>query len=718
MADRKASVALELKAGQFKAEATIVERKVKAVDDAVEELDRDITKIPSDAAKAGAALKLLGGAADTVGDKVASLGEKNTGLSVLDSQIRSTRAELRKLSDEFDKTGDVDVFRKLGDVEGKLRGLQDARKKLASAVVGDVEDVISNASRGFTGFWKDAFASMGTNELKTIGIAAGVIIAAAAAPVIGSAIGGALLAGAAAGPLVVGIKSAINDPRVSAEMDRLGLRVGDTMQRSATYFVPAMERSFQTLSQSWSRLAPQVEMTFVNTAPLVDKITNGVVKLAESAMPGFVKATAAAGPVFDQIENTMHAVGIEVGDLFTMLSEHSNEAASAVQFFGMLASGAISAVTSTLEFLLDGWGKLTRYGESSAAFMAKWFGWVPVVGDYFRDLRGEWHMLAETAKGNGATAMQTFARVIDESKIAAEQAEDRVARLRDRSEMLGGSMSNAARLAGTLKAALDQLNGTAISAEQAELQYQAAIDRATESIKKNGKETDASTEKGRANREALLGIVTATEAKVAATYDETLATQGQAAADAAATKAAQEGRLAVIAAARAMGFSQQQAEEYANRLLKIPGQVSTMFKIYGTDVAEEQIQAIKDSLNRVPGSKTINIKVKSDLPSGISMGNLMHRASGGPVTAGTPYVVGEHRPEVFVPNVSGTIIPSVDQYASMRGMRSAGLSAGPPGGGASGGTLALTLTINGGNSGIAQLLQDMQRKGQLVLTAN
>ena len=35
------------------------------------------------------------------------------------------------------------------------------------------------------------------------------------------------------------------------------------------------------------------------------------------------------------------------------------------------------------------------------------------------------------------------------------------------------------------------------------------------------------------------------------------------------------------------------------------------------------------------------------------------REKGGPVTAGRPYIVGEKRPELFVPNVSGTIIPKV-----------------------------------------------------------
>ena len=38
------------------------------------------------------------------------------------------------------------------------------------------------------------------------------------------------------------------------------------------------------------------------------------------------------------------------------------------------------------------------------------------------------------------------------------------------------------------------------------------------------------------------------------------------------------------------------------------------------------------------------------------------RAMGGPVTAGVPYVVGEHRREVFVPETDGKIIPSISEY--------------------------------------------------------
>ncbi len=58
------------------------------------------------------------------------------------------------------------------------------------------------------------------------------------------------------------------------------------------------------------------------------------------------------------------------------------------------------------------------------------------------------------------------------------------------------------------------------------------------------------------------------------------------------------------------------------------------------------------------------------------------RAEGGPVTAGQPYVVGERRPELFVPETSGTIRPSV-------------------GGGSP--TINLTMYVNGTGADVARI---------------
>jgi len=78
--------------------------------------------------------------------------------------------------------------------------------------------------------------------------------------------------------------------------------------------------------------------------------------------------------------------------------------------------------------------------------------------------------------------------------------------------------------------------------------------------------------------------------------------------------------------------------------------------------------------------------------AGVAGGNIQMKASGGPVYGGTPYVVGEEGPELFVPHVSGFIVPN-------------GASAGSPGpigtGGSSGssggtGSVVINLTVNAG----------------------
>lgn len=61
------------------------------------------------------------------------------------------------------------------------------------------------------------------------------------------------------------------------------------------------------------------------------------------------------------------------------------------------------------------------------------------------------------------------------------------------------------------------------------------------------------------------------------------------------------------------------------------------------------------------------------------------RANGGPVTAGQPYIVGERRPELFVPNQSGTIVPRVPT-----------ITAGGSGAFAPSVTFAPTISVQGG----------------------
>jgi TP901 family phage tail tape measure protein len=73
------------------------------------------------------------------------------------------------------------------------------------------------------------------------------------------------------------------------------------------------------------------------------------------------------------------------------------------------------------------------------------------------------------------------------------------------------------------------------------------------------------------------------------------------------------------------------------------------------------ISQIIARLLSIPRDITVRVRVIGD--------NIPGRAAGGPVTAGQVYIVGEKRPELFVPSVGGTIVPRVGEES----LRSSGL---------------------------------------------
>jgi hypothetical protein len=85
----------------------------------------------------------------------------------------------------------------------------------------------------------------------------------------------------------------------------------------------------------------------------------------------------------------------------------------------------------------------------------------------------------------------------------------------------------------------------------------------------------------------------------------------------------------------------------------------------GTELALSTINAVEGFFNSFSSSTVFNEKGEdystnswsefADWNSGLS-----GRARGGPVTANTPYMVGEVGPELFVPSTNGTIVPNND----------------------------------------------------------
>jgi len=105
--------------------------------------------------------------------------------------------------------------------------------------------------------------------------------------------------------------------------------------------------------------------------------------------------------------------------------------------------------------------------------------------------------------------------------------------------------------------------------------------------------------------------------------------------------------------------------------------------VNGIEAAVTGAQSLQDVLAGVLkdiGKMLISFGIHS-LLSGVNIGGvpLVGKAVGGPVAGGTPYVVGEKGPELFVPGASGTIIPNDAMSRYQRQNSSAGAANGGTG---------------------------------------
>lgn len=106
-------------------------------------------------------------------------------------------------------------------------------------------------------------------------------------------------------------------------------------------------------------------------------------------------------------------------------------------------------------------------------------------------------------------------------------------------------------------------------------------------------------------------------------------------------------------------------QDYEEQLSDLKDHLKSVEKEY-----KKKLKDLRDELKKELGNITISVDVKKE--------SSKKRAFGGPVTAGTSYIVGERRPELFVPDSNGRIVPSLN-----------GL-----GGGMSGQSINVTITGN------------------------
>jgi hypothetical protein len=185
---------------------------------------------------------------------------------------------------------------------------------------------------------------------------------------------------------------------------------------------------------------------------------------------------------------------------------------------------------------------------------------------------------------------------------------------------------NAAALAAvdleTLVKQTSDYTNQALTAHDAARGFEAAIDDASEAVQANGRTLDITTEKGRANQEALDNI-----ASSGVRLAEQIVANGGS--EAQYQTQLERTRGALIRAGVQMGFTKEKARQYAAQVLAIPARATTQIGLSGIGAASAAISAFRANINRIPGHKTVFVNVVGG--NSPARGPSFASASGGPI---------------------------------------------------------------------------------------
>jgi TP901 family phage tail tape measure protein len=216
---------------------------------------------------------------------------------------------------------------------------------------------------------------------------------------------------------------------------------------------------------------------------------------------------------------------------------------------------AVLGDTDAVEKLNDAWAKHRREVESTQDSMGVMPAELQTQSAEWTKLRGEVFGANETLN----KAREEF----DQTQEAMGGAKDATNGTAEAVDVLGRKYADTGDAAGATADDIDALvesmreqRSMALEAADAEIAYEAALDRANDALEDNGRTLDITTEKGRANKKALIDIA----ASWANLSDEQKNARG----------AFKDARDDLIAQAMQFGATREEARDLAKAFLEFP----------------------------------------------------------------------------------------------------------------------------------------------------
>src|SRR6266568_115173 len=542
------------------------------VDEKVNDLNQELKETERDAAKAAAAMKLLGDSTDDIGNKVDAIGNKSTAMDALNKRITDSRIEVRRLGEEFNRTGDSSVFEKLGKTTKDLKGLERIRKDLTGALEMGAQDGGKEAGKTFVDTFRSSISGfLSTPILGPLSVGAIAAAIIAGAPILGAALNGVLLSGIGLGGIALGIVGQIKSPDVHDAFVSLGHGIEVQLATVTSSMKGPLIDAARIFGATFDAIMPHLRDDLSGLALYIRPLAAGIQQLFQNMMPGLDKAFAAAGPMLMTLSSMLPGLGKVISQFFADISSEGamQGAQQGLRTLVIAIEAVILGLGRILSALSNAYSGIAGFGEAVSGSFAKAFDWMPGVSHYLEGIHNVWENIKNGPNGDmGVTKFKNLGTSVEQDQTKLGQLEAQLSSTKVTTDTL------AAHMAGNLFNAMMSVDQASLAVHQSQTAVKDSFAQNGLAIDKHTHQVSENTKAGQANIGAVLGSVTANmglyQAQVAA---------GISAADATANY--ETNTRALHYQLRAAGLTEAQVNSLIGKYKDVPKSVNTAIAVQG-----------------------------------------------------------------------------------------------------------------------------------------
>lgn len=183
------------------------------------------------------------------------------------------------------------------------------------------------------------------------------IAAATAAPLVGGALAGGIIAGFGAGIAGLGIVAAAQSGRVRDSFSSMWTGIVADTQARATVIEDVLVRTAGRAQTAWNQTGHVLSGAFSRVAPGLESLLDGLLQSFQRFAPALEPIASAASAVFDDLGDRLPGIVGEMADSFTSLADAVEENPEALGDFIALMGEFVEAgafVVETLNLMHEG----------------------------------------------------------------------------------------------------------------------------------------------------------------------------------------------------------------------------------------------------------------------------------------------------------------------------------------------------------------------------